>query len=382
MKTEIVNVDEIEEIIIAYANGELHKRLPISEKFDERDTIISGINMLGEELEKTTISRNYFMNIFNSVSEILIFMDSEGKIKDINNTSEKLLDCKLEDLIGKDIREIIGVDFLPLENSIKYLLKSDEKFIPFETTIKINPKKEIPVSCVFSKVLDKYDNLKGYLFIANDITDKKNRELNELKISIAAQEKERKRLAHDIHDSLGQELNAIKMYMNSLAVMDPACSEFSSAFETCKLILDNSLDNIRNISFDLMPKALENGGLLHALIELVNRLKMVTTIEYNFQNINTNFKKDIQINIFRVVQEFINNSLKHAHHSKIELKANYVNGVLTMYLKDNGIGFNINKVKVGNGILNIKTRLNALNAKYTFDSAKNKGTILEFSIIE
>jgi PAS domain S-box-containing protein len=382
MKSEIVNVDEIQEIIIAFANGNFDKRLAISENRDERDIIVSGINMLGEELEKTTISRNYFMNIYNSVSEILIFINHDGKIVDLNLATERVLQKSLESLIDIDFKTIISERYLYLENNIRESLKSGEQFIPFDAAITINSEKEIPVSCIISKVIDRSDNHKGYLFIAKDITEQKNKKINDLKIAISAQENERKRLAHDLHDSLGQELNAIKMYINSLVVMDTNSESFKSAFETCKLILDNSLDTIRNITFDLMPVALENGGLIQAIDELVNRLHVITEIEYNAPKVKLHLDNESEINVFRIIQEFINNSLKHAKNSKIEINLSRDNKLIMVTIRDNGKGFKINTRKSGNGIFNIKTRLKALNAQYKFDSKIGSGTSLEFTIGE
>lgn len=382
MKSEIVNVDEIGEIIIAFANGDLSRRLQVSENRDDRDTIIDGINMLGEELEKTTISRDYFMNIYNSVSEILIFISVDSKIIDINLATEKVLNKSLNDLKGVDIKTIISNRYLYLENFIRNALKSGEQFIPFEAVLNINHELEIPVSCTLSKVEDRFNNHKGYLFIAKDITEQKNKETNDLRIAISTQEKERRRLANDLHDSLGQELNAIKMYMNSLVVMDTSSKTFVETFETCKIILDNSLDTVRNISFDLMPKALEHGGLIQALSELVKRLSMVTEIEYNFPKLNLKLDNESQINIFRVVQEFVNNSLKHAKNSKVEIHLSRKKKSIILLIKDYGKGFDMDSKKDGNGIFNIKTRIQALNAQHNFGSELNKGTYLELVILE
>lgn len=382
MKVELVDIDEIEEIIIAYANGDLSRRLEISDNRDDRDTIIAGINMLGEELEKTTISRDYFMNIYNSVSEILIYIDTQGKILDLNNATEKVLRKKAHELKGRDLRTIISDQHLYLENKIRNSLISGELFIPFEASLKINKKNEIPVSCTLAKVMDRLQNHKGYLFIANDITEQKNKKINELRIAISAQETERKRLAYDLHDSLGQEINGIKMYINALAVMDSKSEEFLNAIETCKQILDNLLETIQNISFDLMPKALENEGLIQAINELVKKLYIATKIEYNFPNIQIQLDKDCQINIFRIIQEFISNSLKHSKLSKLDLNISKEAHSIIVLIKDNGIGFKLGSASTGNGIFNIKTRLHALNANYKFESEIGKGTFLEFTINE
>jgi PAS domain S-box-containing protein len=382
MKSEIVNVDEIQEIIFAYANGDFDKRLAISENRDERDIIISGINMLGEELEKTTISRNYFMSIYNSVSEILIFISLDGKIVDLNLTTEKVLQQSLESLRGKDVKSIISERYLFLENSIRESLKSGEHFFPFEASIIINPEKEIPVSCILSKVIDKSDNHKGYLFIAKDVTEQKNKEINDLKIAISSQEGERKRLANDLHDSLGQEVNAIKLYMNALTLMDKSSEAFIHTFETCKTIVDNSLESIRNISFDLMPRSLEEGSLVEAIEELVKRLQLVCDIEFIYSNQILNLNKENKINIYRIIQEFVNNSMKHATNSRIEIQISVTKNIISLLLKDNGKGFDMDQSKFGKGIYNIKSRINALNAEHNFISELNKGTYLELFIKE
>lgn len=380
MKCEIIDIDEIEEIIIAYANGDFSKRLDISEKKDERDTISFGINMLGEELEKTTISRDYFANIYNSVSEMLFFVDQEGKIVDVNLRTEKVLGKNLNEITSINIKNLIKNHSNYVCEIIQSSGSSKEQSVSFDDFLIITEGNEIPVSCSFSKVIDRMKKHKGYLFIARDISDRIEKEKNDLKLIINTQEKERKRLANDIHDSLGQELNALKMYINSLAVMDRQSPEYSSAVNTCKVILDSSVETIRNISFDLMPKALEEGGLLSAVEELVNRLSVVSQIEYNFPDFKTVLKKDSQINTYRIIQEFINNSLKHSPKSLIKLHIAIKNRNISVSLKDDGVGFTMEDKKLGNGIFNIKNRLKTLNAIYTYTSEVNKGTELEFVI--
>ncbi len=379
MKYVLEHIDEIEEIIIAYANGELHRRLEITGARDYRDALIAGINMLGEELEKTTISRDYFMNIYHSVSEILIITDMNGHIVDMNLSAEKSLHKTLVELKNTDIRNLLSTRFLGLQDEIINTLNSGSLHMSFETAFK-QAAIEIPISCTVSKIIDRNINHKGYLFIAKDITEQKNKESNDLKIVIATQEKERKRLANDLHDSLGQEMNAIKMYVNSLAVMDRESDEYKQALETCTSIIDHSIESIRNISFDLMPKALENGGIVQAINELVSRLSLVCNICYNFPDFTLAMSKENEINLFRIVQEFINNSLKHSEKSKIEIHLSKDKNLLNLAMKDNGNGFIFEDIKQGNGIYNIKARLSALAADYIFESSKQNGTFLNLTL--
>lgn len=380
MKSEIVNVDEIEDIIIAFANGELHRRLDISEKRDDRDTIIAGINMLGEELERTTISRDYFMNIYNSVSDVLIITDMNGCIVDTNLTTEKLFGKTTPQLVGQSLKTIISPRYHHLENTIYNTLSTEQISMTFEAALAIHETNEIPVSCSLSKITDRFKVHKGYLFVAKDITERKLKETNDIKIAISAQEKERRRLANDLHDSLGQEINAIKMYMNALAEMDTSTSLYKEAFETCKTIVDNTLDSIRNISFDLMPRSLEHGSLVQAIEELVKKLQLVCKIEFTHSILELETDLETRINLYRIIQEFINNSLKHAGHSIIKIHLVKHPTHITLNISDNGKGFDTETLKYGKGIYSIKSRLKALNAEYTFTSKINEGTFLELAI--
>lgn len=380
MKIELVDIDEIEDIIIAYANGELHKRLDISDKRDDRDTIIAGINMLGEELEKTTISRDYFMNIYNSVSDMLIITDLNGCIVDINLTVEKTFGKTTCQLIGEKLRTIISKRFHHISETAQQAFASSQASITFEAALQINEQTEIPVTCTLSKIIDRLKNHNGYLFVAKDITANKLKETNDVKIAISAQEKERRRLANDLHDSLGQEINAIKMYMNALALMDTNSDLYKETFEACQSIVDNSLDSIRNISFDLMPRSIEHGSLVEAVEELVRKLEFVCNIEFNYSTIDFETDLETRINIYRIIQEFINNSLKHAGNTTIKIHLTKNQTQITLHISDNGKGFDINNSKYGKGIYSIKSRLKALNAEYTFNSKINEGTILEVAI--
>jgi PAS domain-containing protein len=96
-------LNEISFQLSEFSLGNFKKRIDISQKQDEVDAIISGINMLGEELEAITISRNYFTNIFNSVSDMVFILNSKGKIKDANRSAEQQLNYEPGSLIGKKL---------------------------------------------------------------------------------------------------------------------------------------------------------------------------------------------------------------------------------------------------------------------------------------
>jgi signal transduction histidine kinase len=131
-----------------------------------------------------------------------------------------------------------------------------------------------------------------------------------------------------------------------------------------------------------MPRSLEEGSLVEAIEELVKRLQLVCDIEFIYSNKILNLNKENKINLYRIIQEFVNNSMKHAANSRIEIHMSVNQNSINLLLKDNGKGFDIGQSKFGKGIYNIKSRINALNAEHNFVSELNKGTYLELFIKE
>src|SRR5688572_3259499 len=109
---------KINRVLSEYSLGEFDKRLEISPELDEIDAFMAGINMLGEELKTTTISRNYFNNIFHSVSDMLFVLNEKGEVTDMNNSVCVQLGYSLTDLKGVSINKIIPTEGTPFFSSL------------------------------------------------------------------------------------------------------------------------------------------------------------------------------------------------------------------------------------------------------------------------
>lgn len=381
MKTEIVDVDEIHEIIVAFANGDFSRRLYLSESLNERDIIISGINMLGEELEKKTVSRNYFSGIFNSIPEILVVIDKKGFIQNINQNGLKIIaNESSENLIGKNIKELFSED---INQRFETFSKQKVYSISFESEMKNKKQNSFPAFCSLSRIND--SGSKQFLFIAQDISEKKKEELRILKATINGQEIERRRLANDLHDSLGQELNAVKMYINAIEKMNSESDLFKRSIKDVHGLLNLTIESIRDISFGLMPSVLSRESLNTSILQLINRVNALKTIPvyYSIPERPLIFDdKNDELFIYRIVQEFLNNSIKHSSAEKIwlEFKINESKNRIEILLKDNGVGFNFEDIQNKNGLNNITYRLQALGAEYKYNSVVGKGTELKIII--
>lgn len=370
-------IDLLAESIIAFGNYNFDHRIPITEKFTLLDAIAVGVNMLGDELSKTNVSRDFFNNVFDSVSDAVLVFDNHVKLSDINKAAKTLFKTGFE---SKQLVSIHNNDFNNLIEKLHDFVKSGLVEASFIYKFSLEDNSEKIFLITISRVIDKSNIQKGYLMVMRDHTIQHDKELNDLKIIIQTQEKERARLALDIHDSLGQEITAIKLLINTLDDIKGDEKLFAETLNSSKNIVNNVIHDIRNLTFDLLPKSLEYGGLNFALNELSARLKSVIDIELKLPKEEINFEKSVSLSVFRIIQEFISNSLKHSCATKISIKVAKESNYTLFYLSDNGSGFNMEEFKNGNGVYNIKLRLKALNSEFVYESKLNKGTKLIFKI--
>ncbi len=198
-----------------------------------------------------------------------------------------------------------------------------------------------------------------------------------LETSIAIQEIERKRIAQDLHDAISSKLNIVSLTTNVLLVDKAATDKQKKALEQILNVTTGTLESSRKIAHDLLPPILDKFGLKSALEELFEEYSSNTdiTIEYNIEEL-PHLSKTNQLHVFRILQELINNSIKHgkANELVIFIEQN-LSGYILRY-QDNGKGFNIKdiKEKSGIGLQNIKSRINILNGELKIESAPNKGS--------
>ena len=373
----IVDIDEIQELLLSYAEGDYSKRLLISDDRNERDIIISGINMLGEELEESTISKEYFRSIYNAISDIVLVTDASGIITSINKAAVDCLKVSSDKLVGLNFLNVLN-NFFDQKDVISFI-KSNSFFRSFETEIELHGKKRTYLSTL-SKIHSKFKLQEGILVIAKDVTKERNFEGEILNAIIDTEEKERRRLANDLHDALGQELNSVKMMFESLVVMDKRTDRFKEVLELCKNTINGCIENTRSLSYDLMPKTLEDEKLFNAFEELEKNHRGLLNINLIIPENEYEISKVRKINIFRIVQEFITNTLKHSGASELIIQSFIEDHKYCFELMDNGSGFDVNKKSTGSGLKNIKTRLKVIDSKFELSSSPKFGTKLKFCI--
>lgn len=197
---------------------------------------------------------------------------------------------------------------------------------------------------------------------------------------ITTLEKERTRIAADLHDDLGPLLSAVKFKLNSL---DRLSSEEQSLIADASQNLDNIIYRLRSISNGLMPNTLLRKGAIYAIEEFI-AASTVGDLNIELVNYNTpNLPNDKAIHLYRILQEIIHNTLKHAKATKLKIQLYSRNNRFIILSVDNGLGFNaiaaINEPS-GMGLQNIQSRVELLGGTIQLISKPGKGTqhIIEF----
>lgn len=194
---------------------------------------------------------------------------------------------------------------------------------------------------------------------------------------IDAQEAERQHLSRELHDGLGQLVLAIRMKLNQLT--DDNTDKNNLLITETHDLIRVTVSEIRNISNNLMPSVLHEFGLVAALGKLTREItangQLVVDFQSNFQEKEIIINR-IQIYLYRIVQEALNNVTKHAGASEVVIRLNKSSDGLMLTIKDNGKGFRIEKKSYfsGNGITNMKERANLLGGHFQLNSKVNRGT--------
>lgn len=195
--------------------------------------------------------------------------------------------------------------------------------------------------------------------------------------TIHTQEEERKRIAKDLHDEVGSKLNVIhiNLYRLKKVASTPALETTVSEIFT---VINEAIDTTRRISHDLLPPTLENFGLKEAIKELCDSYRYAEDLILRFEVMQYEDKvidKTVEINFFRVLQELITNSMKHAAASQIGIRLWLTSKELRLEYRDNGKGFDSKMLnsKSGLGMQNIESRMAMVKAKFQIESMPGKG---------
>ena len=199
---------------------------------------------------------------------------------------------------------------------------------------------------------------------------------------IAAQEAERTRIARELHDSLGQNLLLIKNRAELQAAGEKLPAGLREEFQNISDIASQAIAEVRQISYDLHPPQLDFLGLTRALRALIEttRESGAIAIDGKFDSVDDLFPREAATNVYRIVQESLNNILKHARAKRARITLERDVHEVLLKIEDEGCGFNTGAGGKGLGLKNIAERVRMLGGKLKLDSQPDRGTRIEITI--
>jgi two-component system NarL family sensor kinase len=202
---------------------------------------------------------------------------------------------------------------------------------------------------------------------------------------LEGEELERTRMAKDLHDGLGGMLSGIKHSLNTMKTNQIMTPDNFQAFERCIDMLDSSINEMRRVAHNMMPEALVKFGLDTALKDFCNNINQSGALSVNYQSLgmeNSVVEQTTAITIYRIVQELVNNTMKHAAAKNAIVQLSKSNGKLSITVEDDGQGFNTAILRGIRGIgwTNIQSRVDFLKGTLDVNSGSGKGTSVHIEI--
>lgn len=203
----------------------------------------------------------------------------------------------------------------------------------------------------------------------------KDQELQLVTASLKGQNIERKRIAQELHDSIGGNLATIKLQLSNMRKINK---------ENLIQQIDDTYVQVRELSHNLMPNKFKNTAFTLILSEYIARASQSSQEEITLQlypkdKLNK-IDEHIKIEIYKVIQELLTNALKHAEASQIDIQLSLFNNNIKLLFEDDGKGFEIDKIKLGLGFQNLKDRLKKMEGNLCINSSPNRGTVIDIDI--
>ncbi len=349
--------------------------------------------------EKALIqSKNRLNSVFNGTKEMMAIIDVsingelivEKTNKSFKDSWEKInSQIELNSILGKSLEHLHGtIKGFPKsffkENLQQYQnVAKNKRSISFEELYIDQNNKKYFLDVTVSPLLNNENQCTKLLFVLRDITLKHHAKEQMISKILETEDRERKRIAKELHDSIGQNLTAASLNFNYVNKrMDQKNADIRNKLELGISFLSEAIDESRNIAHNLMPQAIADFGYVLSIESLLENLNQTTDIEFTFyDNLkNQRLPSDIELSLYRITQEAINNAIKHAQATEIVIQLMKHPDSLILSIEDNGSGFKTNQKIKGFGLNGMKNRVSALSGILDIDTFPDKGTVITVEI--
>lgn len=321
-------------------------------------------------------SEERFRSIVQNLSDVVFLIDEAANIKYVTPSSEEYLGLAVEELLGFNLKELIHPDDRWLaEENIQLHIKGNDYNIPYEVRMKFRDS-SYKVFEVKSQSMLKHPSVRSIIYTVSDITDRKIMEKQVLDAIIKTEEKERERFAKDLHDDLGPLLSSIKMYIGMFGkTKDEERQQF--IIQNLKDIVKEAIATTKDVSNDLNPHVLNNYGIVSALELFIDKISSDIEIKFEQDIEGARYTPAIELSVYRISKELLNNSIKHSGANQISIKLLENNDSLYLKFEDNGKGLDEKTLTAkkpgGMGLSNIISRAKSLNGSFNFHTNLKTG---------
>lgn len=338
-----------------------------------------------EVLEIDQLDNKYLIQIFQNIQDGIIIMDEQRRILVMNPSSKRLTGWEL----GFSVPYCSFCEQRQLQTGENrcYLIENEEvpyflSEMPTYHGMKIDV--EMSTALVYT---DPKSNRKEYLLILRDQTLKKKEEearFSKMMIQklIEAKESEHKRLAQELHDGVGQSLYSISVALQAIEsyVDNPKLNPY---IEEVRFELQKVMDDIKAYSHQLRPHSIDQLGIVPTVQTLIESFeKMHQQIEFQFEsNLLERCHPSVEINVYRVIQEALHNSIKYAKARHVIISIMKKSDQLFLVIQDDGVGFDVNDLKNdGLGLKHMEERVHQLDGEFVLSSKIGEGTRIQVQI--
>ncbi len=346
-------------------------------------------------------SERRFRSLLRDLQVGVLLNGPDGKVIMCNRTMCQMMMVPEEELVGKSIYEVLEDDFIneegvyiPIEERpLTRAIRSRKGIKDVVTGFRQRQTGERIWALINSDpILDEKGEIQHVICTVKEITDRKKleQELLERQIShqkaltqatIDGQEKERREIGKELHDNIGQQLTTTKLMLDlAKTTADDQTAEMVSL--ALKGISD-VINEIRTISHALVPPILGDIGIIESIEAMVETIRYVQLLTINFDYFDFNedrVPENQQLMLYRIIQEGMNNIVKHADATHVSIIIKNINRQITLELNDNGKGFNAANVRRGLGLTNIKNRAELFGGTVTINSTPGAGCSLKVVI--
>jgi len=323
--------------------------------------------------ERTRLSINHrYQMLFNTSSDQIFVLDGTGQILEVNQAACERLAYTREELLLRSFSSLKaeGNSEGVLDHLDSIRLK---KMHIFETELLSQSGQRIPVemSCRMIEIDDK----PCITCVARNISARKELEKRVLIATIETEENERSRFAREIHDGLGPLLSTVKLYVNELEPNGNK-EEHMANIQYINKLIDEAVSSARNIANNITPKIITDYGLIRSLENFCQSINATKLLQISFEhdNLSSGLGSTIELTLYRIITELINNTIKHAQAQQVRIELfQQVNHIRLSY-RDDGIGFELDEALEKSdqtlGLKNIISRVRSLKGDFSFRNTR------------